>query len=134
MKIVGGNFGVKGSAFLSRDNKLVVEGAQRAGYPPNEVLSVSANVTKEKKFSILGFIVVAVILSIILGLLQNIFGVIIALIIAISGSFYSDKSNIVEVRFSDNKSVTLDCTSRGVKELVQFAESPESPESPGHPR
>ena len=137
MKIVGGNFGVKGSAFLSRDNKLVVEGAQRAGYPPNEVLSVSANVTKEKKFGILGFIIGAVILSIILGLLLNIFGVIIALIIAISGSFYSDKSNIVEVRFSDNKSVTLDCTSRGVKELVQFAESPESPESresPGHPR
>ncbi len=77
MKIVGGNFGVKGSAFLSRDNKLVVEGAQRAVYSPNEVLSVFANVTKEKKFGILGFIVGAVILSVILGILLNVIGVII---------------------------------------------------------
>lgn len=48
MKIIGGNFGIIGSAFLSRDNTLVVEGAQRAVYSPNEVISVSANVTKEK--------------------------------------------------------------------------------------
>lgn len=123
MKIVGGNFGVKGSAFLSRDNKLVVEGVQRAIYSPKEVLSVSANVTKEKKFGILGFIVGAIILGIILGFLLNLLGVIIALVIAIAGSFYSEKSNIVEVRFSDNKSVTLECTPRGVKKLVQFAPS-----------
>ena len=121
MKIIGGNFGVNGSAFLSRDNKLVVEGAQRAVYSPNDVLSVTANVTKEKKFGILGFIVGAIILSIVLGLLLNILGVIIALTIAIAGSFYSEKSNIVEVRFNDNKSLTLECTPRGVKKLIQFA-------------
>jgi hypothetical protein len=121
MKIIGGNFGIKGSAFLSRDNKLVVEGAQRAVYSPDQVLSVSANVTKEKKFGILGFIAGAIILSIILGLILNVLGVVIALIIATAGSFYSEKSNIVEVRFADHKSVTLECTPRGVKKLVQFA-------------
>lgn len=68
MKIIGGNFGVKGSAFISRDKKLVIEGAQKAIYSPQQVLSVSANVTKEKKFGILGFIVGAIVLSIILGL------------------------------------------------------------------
>lgn len=99
MKIIGGNFGVKGSAFISRDKKLVIEGAQKAIYSPQQVLSVSANVTKEKKFGILGFIVGAIVLSIILGLLLNVLGVVIALVIAVAGSFYSEKTNIVEVKF-----------------------------------
>lgn len=121
MKIVGGNFGVSGSAFLSRDNKLVIEGAQRAVYSPKDVLSVTANVAKEKKFGCVGFILGAIILGIILGLFLNILGVIIAVILAIAGSFYTEKNNIVEVRFNDNKSVTLECTPRGVKKLVQFS-------------
>ncbi|MBG7601732.1 MAG: hypothetical protein IZT60_04185 [Gammaproteobacteria bacterium] len=121
MKIIGGNFGVKGSAFISRDKKLVIEGAQKAIYSPQQVLSVSANVTKEKKFGILGFIVGAIVLSIILGLLLNVLGVVIALVIAVAGSFYSEKTNIVEVKFNDNKSVSLESTPRGVKKLVQFA-------------
>jgi uncharacterized membrane protein len=123
MKIISGNFGVKGSAFISRDNKLVIEGAQKAVYSPEQILSVTANVTKEKKFGILGFIVGAIVLSIILGILLNILGVVIALVIATAGSFYSKKSNIVEVQLNDNKAVSLECTPRGVKKLLQFAPS-----------
>jgi len=56
MKILGGNFGVKGSAFISRDQKLVVEGALKGIYSPEEIKSVVASVTKEKKFGIFGFL------------------------------------------------------------------------------
>ncbi len=121
MKIIGGNFGVKGSAFISRDKKLVIEGAQKGVYSPEQIASVSANVTKEKKFGVIGFILGAIILSIILGMLLNVLGVVIAIVIAVAGSFYSEKSNIVEVQFKDNKAVSLECTPRGVKKLVQFA-------------
>jgi hypothetical protein len=59
MKILGGNFGVNGSALISRDKKLVIEGASKGIYGADQVLSVSANVSKEKKFGILGFLVAA---------------------------------------------------------------------------
>lgn len=121
MKILGGNFGVKGSAFISRDKKLVVEGATMGIYKPEQILSVSANVSKEKKFGVFGFLVGAIILSVILGMLFNVVGVVIAIVVAIAGSFYSESQNIVEVKFNDEKSVTLECTPRGVKNLVQFA-------------
>jgi len=121
MKIIGGNFGVSGSAHISRDNKLVVDGAQQGIYSPDQVASVSASVTKEKKFGILGFIVGAIFLSIVLAIFLNVLGIVIGVVVAAAGSFYSEKNNLVEIKFSDNKVVTLECTPRGVKKLVQFA-------------
>ena len=53
MKILGGSFGVNGIAFISRDRKLVVEGATKGIYGPDQVLSASASVSKEKKFGFL---------------------------------------------------------------------------------
>lgn len=121
MKITGGNFGIKGSAFISRDNKLVIEGATRGTYSPEQTVSVSANTAKEKKFGVFGFIIGAIILSIILGIFLNIVGVAIAIVLAAAGSFYSTSQNIVEVKFDDQKTVSLECTPRGVKKLIQFS-------------
>ncbi len=121
MKIAGGSFGVSGSAHISRDNMLVIEGAQRGVYSPEQILSVSANVAKEKKFGVFGFIVGAIFLGVVLGLVLNVIGVVIGIAVAAAGSFYSEKSNFVEVKFQDGKSVSLECTPRGVKKLVQFA-------------
>lgn len=121
MRILGGNFGVTGSAFISRDQKLVVKGALKGIYSSEEIKSVVASVTKEKKFGIFGFLVGVIILSVILGLFFNAVGIVIAIVIAIAGSFYSENKNIVEVQFKDEKSVTLECTPRGVKKLIKFA-------------
>ncbi|MCF6190671.1 MAG: hypothetical protein L3J51_09335 [Cocleimonas sp.] len=122
MRIIGGNFGIKGSVWIrNRDKRLVIEGAQESTYSPAQILSVTANVAKEKKFGILGFIIGALLLSVVLGIFLNILGVIIALVIAATGSYYTEKSNIVEVKFNDGKAVSLDCSSRGVKKLIQFA-------------
>lgn len=123
MKIQGGHFGVNGSAYISRDKKLVVEGATKGVYEPEQVQSVSANVSKEKKFGIFGFLVGAIVLGVMLGIVFNIVGVIIGIVVAIAGSFYSESKNIVEVKFKDDKSVNLECTPRGVKKLIQFSPS-----------
>ncbi|MCQ4323158.1 hypothetical protein [Stutzerimonas stutzeri] len=120
MKILGGNFGVSGSAFISRDQKLVIEGASKCIYIPEEISSVSANVSKEKKFGIFGFLVGAIILSIVLGMFLNVAGVLLAIVIAIAGSFYSESKNVVEVKFKDDRAVTLECTPRSVKKLIQL--------------
>lgn len=120
LKIIGGSFGLNGSAALSRDKKLVIKGAQKGIYSPEQILSVSANVTKEKKFGLLGFFVGAILASIVLGLFLGVLGVVIAIILAIAGSFYSEQSNVVEVAFSDNKSVNLECTPREVKKIIRF--------------
>lgn len=120
MKILGGNFGLSGSAFISRDQKLVIEGASKCIYIPEEISSVSVNVSKEKKFGIFGFLVGAIILSIVLGMFLNVVGVLIAIVIAIAGSFYSESKNVVEVKFKDDRAVTLECTPRSVKKLIQL--------------
>ncbi len=121
MKIIGGNFGLEGSAFISRDGRLVIEGAQKVAYSSDQISSVAATKVKEKKFGIFGFIFGAILLSIILGLFLNIVGVIIGIVIAFMGSYYSESSNNVEVNFKDGKLVQLECTPRGVKKLFQFA-------------
>ena len=120
MKIVGGNFGVSGSAFISQDNMLVVEGAKHGVYSKDKIRSINASVVKEKKFGILGFLLGILILGAILGFFFGLLGVIAGVVIAIAGSFYTEKSNIVEIQFLDGSSVTLDCTPRGVKKLFAF--------------
>ena len=121
MKIVGGSFGLKGKVYISRDNMLVIEGVNKSIYSSEEIGSISARTEKEKKFSILSFIVGAIILSILFGIFLNILGVAIGVVIAIFGSYYSNKENIVDIKFIDGKEVKLNCTPRGAKKLIQFA-------------
>lgn len=121
MKIIGGSFGLKGGAYISRDKMLVIEGAHKSIYSPDQIKSVTANAEKEKKFSILSFLIGAIILGILLGMLLNVLGIIIGIIIAVFGSYYSNSENIVDIHFTDSKEVKLNCTPRGVKKLIQFA-------------
>lgn len=123
MKIQGGSFGVKGRSHISKDQKLVIDGAAKGVYLPDQIQSVSASIIKEKKFGFFGFFFGAIILSVILGFFLNIIGIIIAVVIAVAGSFYSESKNIVEVKFTDDKTVTLECTPRYVKKLIQLSSS-----------
>lgn len=121
MKIVGGSFGLKGSAHLSRDNCLVVEGSARAIYPKGSAQNAYARSDKDKKFGCAGFVIGAVILSAILGLLFNIVGIIIGVVLAAAGSFYTLKHDFVDLEFKDGKKISLECTPRGVKKLMNWA-------------
>lgn len=117
MKIVGGNFGVSGSASVSNNDTLVIKGANKVTYRADQVASVSARVVKERKFGVAGFIIGLLLFSVLLGLLLNVIGVIIAIVLAVAGSFYSKKRNIAEVRFNDDQVVVLECSGREIKRL-----------------
>lgn len=121
MKIVGGSFGVKGSAFISRDKKLVIEAVKPVNYSREQISRINTTQVKEKRFGAFGFIIGAILLAIILGVLFGVIGAIVGVVAAVFGSFYSDSKNIVELFFVDQNQVTLECTPRAVNKLVTFA-------------
>ncbi len=120
MKIIGGTFGVEGSAYITRDGQLVVEGAKTGRFKGSEIVALSARTQKEKKFGCFSFLLGAVILSIIFGIFLNVIGVVIGIVLAAAGSFYSNSTNLVDLSFISAETVTLECTPRQVKKLVQL--------------
>lgn len=120
MKIVGGTFGVEGDAFINSAGELVVRGAKERRFPGTEIASVDTRVDKEKKFGCFGFVIGSILLAIPLGIFLNIFGLILAIVIAGAGSFYANKTNIADVKFASGDSVSLECTPRQVKKLVNL--------------
>ena len=120
MKIVGGSFGVKGHAFMSRDI-FAVEGSTKKDYRAHEIVSVNARVERSKGFGIFGFIIGAVVFSLIGAVVLNILGAIIGFVIALAGSFYTNTVNVVDVEFRDGKKLTAEGTPRAVDKLTRFA-------------
>ncbi|HET8791805.1 MAG TPA: hypothetical protein VFM75_11410 [Modicisalibacter sp.] len=120
MKIIGGSFGNSGSAFVSRD-KLCIEGARKADYSRAQLDSVQSRTEKGRRFHWFTAILGAVILGFALSLFLGVLGVIAGIALAIAGSFHADKRNIVEIALADGNRVTLDCTPRGVKKLINLS-------------
>lgn len=119
MKIVGGSFGLKGSAFLSGDT-LAIQATKNADYHRDQVQSVDAQQVKEKSFGWLGAIVGALLLGALISLFAGPLGFLIGAAFAIAGSFYTNKRNVVSVAFADGSTVILECTPRAVDKLVRF--------------
>lgn len=119
MKIVGGSFGLKGSAFIS-GGTLAIDASIKADYRPQQVQSVVAQEIKEKSFGFLGAIVGSVLLGALLSLMIGPLGFLIGVALAIAGSFYTSKRNVVSVAFIDGTTVILECTPRAVDKLVRF--------------
>lgn len=120
MKIVGGTFGTSGSAFIGKDNTLVVEGAKTRRFTGVEISALNTRLDKEKKFGCFSFIVGAVIFSIIFGLFLGPLGVVIAIVISAFGSFYANAKNMVDLDFTSGDKVTLEVTPRQMKKLVNL--------------
>lgn len=119
MKIVGGSFGLKGSAFIS-GNTLVIEADRKADYPSSQFKSVDADEVSTKAFGLLGALVGAVVLSIVLSMVIGPLGVVAGVGLAIAGSFYTSKRNLVSVEFLDGFRVVLECTPRAVSKLFKL--------------
>lgn len=120
MKIVGGTFGTSGTAYIGKDDTLVIDGAKQRRFKGIEIASLDSRVEKEKKFGCFSFIVGAIILSAIFSLVIGPLGVVIGLILAGAGSFYANNTNVVELAFGTGDRVTLECTPRQVKKLVNL--------------
>ncbi len=120
MKVIGGSFGLKGSAYIAGP-RLIVEAAQKASYSPEQVSGVVSRTEKERKFGIMGAVAGAVLLGALGTMFLGVAGAVIGIVVAIAGSFYSSTRNVCEVTFSDGKTLALECTAKAVTKLVKFA-------------
>ena len=123
MKIIGGSFGLKGSVYLSRDKRLVIEGATKGIYSADQINKAVSRVVVQKRFGVGGFIVGFLVLSVILFIWINYYGIVVALVLSWLGSSYSDKVQIVDLDFADGNELSVECTPRGVKKLLGFYRS-----------
>lgn len=119
MKIVGGSFGLKGSAFLS-NNQLVVEGSRKAYFEAAQVVSVQTKVDASRGFGIFGAFIGVIVLGFLGLFLLGPFGAIAGIVVAIAGSFYTQKRNLAELAFADGSTLILECTPRAIDKLVRF--------------
>ena len=118
MKIIGGSFGLKGTAYIHGTNGLAIVGAREAIYQADAIQSIAARIERERKFGILGCVVGMVLLSILLGMLLSVLGVVIAIVLAVAGSFYSEKRHIVDIGFTDGNTVSLECSKGAANRLA----------------
>lgn len=118
MKIIGGTFGLGGSAYFSSDGYLVVDGAKRVVYKPSEVLSVVATQDIERRFSFFSMLI-GLVVTAFLTFFFSVFGFFLGVLITVFGSRYKTVDNIVTVDFEGNQ-VVLNSTPKQVKKLVQF--------------
>lgn len=119
MKIVGGSFGLTGSAFIS-GGTLTIDADRKADYAANQLKSVVAEQQSSKAFGFIGALVGAVLLSVIFSMMLGPLGVLAGVCLAIAGSFYTTTRNLVSVEFIDGCSVVLECTPRAVTKLVRL--------------
>jgi len=119
MKIIGGSFGNRGSAYIA-DKQLVVEGARKAYYEPPQVQRVQTRIDAERRFGLIGAVVAGFILAVVGWFILAIFGALIGVAIAVAGSFYTSKKNIAELTFTDGSTLSLECTPRAIEKLVRF--------------
>lgn len=119
MKIIGGSFGTRGSAYIAH-KQLVIEGARKTYYEPHQVQCLQTRVDSERRFSLVRAIVAGFILVFIGWFILAIFGALIGVAIAVAVSFYTDKNNIAELTFSDGLALSLECTPRAISKLVRF--------------
>lgn len=120
MNIVGGSFGVSGSARITKEGNLEVRGVKAMRFAGSEISSVTARTEKERKFGYLGFVLGAIILSVILGAFLNVLGIVLAFVLSAAGSFYSNRKTIADVAFSTGDMVSLECTSGQVARLIKL--------------
>jgi hypothetical protein len=123
IRIVGGNFGLDGSVFISGDRRLIIEGARQESYIPNQINSINTEIIKPQRFSPIRFMLCLIVVTYPLLLLIGIFGVVLSFLLSLALGFYIKKENIVEIEFDDGKSLRLQGEISLVNELVEFASS-----------
>lgn len=120
VSIVGGSFGLKGRLGVDGENNILVDAARTKRFTAGEVSTVSLRTEKDKKFGCFSFVIGAVILSVIFGLFLSILGVVIGVVLAGAGSFYTNRKNFADIAFVSGESVTVECTERQARRLVQI--------------
>lgn len=122
MKIIGGNFGGKGKVYTRR-GWLIVDAAKGRRYAPNDVQSVQSSESRERHFGCLGFVAGAILLGLLGFMLLGPLGLMIGVVIAVAGSFYTQKHSVIELQFTDGEKVVVEGSARQANQLVRFSDS-----------
>jgi hypothetical protein len=118
MKILGGSFGVSGSAKVTSEGWLIVNSTRSGKFTSSDVASVLAKQEKHRKFGWTGAIIGGLILLAVLGSMFGPIGALLGVVLAIAGSFYSQKSNSAEITFVNGDALSVEGTGREINMLV----------------
>lgn len=119
VKITGGSFGTDGHLVVTPYKTVKIEGSRNAAYANNQIDSIDAREVREKKFGVIGFILGAIILSVVLAPFLGLLGVIVGVVAAAMGSFHSKARQTAEIRFDDGKGVTVEAEKRQIESLYR---------------
>lgn len=123
LKIVGGSFGVTGTARLTQNSSLSIQGVSDAVYAKESITGIEAKQDNQRTVSVSSLIIgfgVAV-------AAWYFFGWIPALVIALfacGSAFYTKKDGVLNIQFSDGKTVSLRGGPYRVDEFVKVLTGP----------
>ncbi len=123
MILTGGTFGVNGGARFGPDNTLEIRASRGVRFSGEDVISAVASTSKNTGFSILSFVALAFLLSLVLGFFLSVFGVVIALVVAIAASFRTRVQHVVDMEFTSGDRVTIECNAAEADQLLQLRRS-----------
>jgi len=122
MRIIGGSFGTKGHIWINnKKGNIAVRGDIDKVYTPDLMSHASVADGRERKFSVMSLIFGLLIFTPILTFIGGPIGLIVGLILSIVGSYYTSGGTQVELRFRDDRVVTVECSKRDAKRLLLFA-------------
>lgn len=119
MRITGGDFGVGGKAKLEDGRGLVVSSSVNAVIPVQDIQRASASEHKERKFSVLGFLIFGVVGLVIGFALLGFIGSAVGLVVAIALSFTSSTTIRVIVETSAGKRLEAEGWHYEVQKLIK---------------
>ena len=123
MKVIGGSFGANGKAVVVQGEAVAISSTLKAEYPFGDVERFSAEEEKQRKFGALGCIVGAILLAFILTPFLGLLGLILAVVVAVVGSFYTKTENLARLDFVDGRQVLLSGDRREIEQLTRSIQS-----------
>ncbi|MEQ8409098.1 MAG: hypothetical protein RKH07_12565 [Gammaproteobacteria bacterium] len=120
MNLIGGNFGTKGRVKISTSGVISISGAKAARYARQDISAVRAETEQERNFGVLGFIIGAVVLTIIGLFIFGIVGAAIGFIVALMGSFHTTTTHKAQIEFNDGKEVSVAGSQREINKIIKF--------------
>jgi len=88
--------------------------------PPSSFKSVKARQDANRKFGVLGAIVGSMLFGALGFMFMGLFGAVLGILLSIAGSFYSVKKRFVEIDLISGESVTLECSSAEVDQILRL--------------
>ena len=119
MKIIGGSFGVSGSASITGED-VQIKGSITVRKSIKDIDRVIARAHQERKFGLVGFVLGSLFLGFIGLVLAGPIGVLIGIVLTIAGSFYSEKFGIADIEFKGGDKITLQGSVREINNLTGF--------------